>query len=230
MSPRPPHRQRTLITTKLTELTVNRMSRVEFSSPHVCQNILHTEFVGDLVLVNCCGPVAALAHRMLHEGDVSIIVSDNPDFGERTTRSEVRRAEVSNRQQTNYFGNHEKAPVGRDGGDRAVVVQGQGRTRDGGTAPIGSSGTQTRGGRTSARAKRFRAEEIKELEQNVSVCRPNGKLQVKEVLIRDLLRWCERQTELGTAPFLACAQDVLVDATVGSAQFADWLRRKRTSS
>ena len=39
-----------------------------------------------------------------------------------STRSEVRRVEVSNRQQTNYFGIHEKAPVGRGGGDRAIVV------------------------------------------------------------------------------------------------------------
>ena len=114
--------------------------------------------------------VDALARRMLREGDVSIMVSGSPGFGERTTRSEVRRVGVSNRQQTNYFGSHEKAPVGRGGGDRALVVQGQGRTRDGGTAPIGSTGTPTRGGRTSARAKettppgwkRFRAEEIKE--------------------------------------------------------------------
>ena len=81
------------------------------------------------------------------------MVTGRPDFGERKTRGEVRRVEVSDRQQTNFSGHHEKAPVGRGGGDRAVVVQGQGRTRDGGTAPIGFAGTPTRGGRTSCRAE-----------------------------------------------------------------------------
>ena len=40
--------------------------------------------------------------------------------------------------------------------------------------------------------QRFRAEEIKELamERNIPICEPNGKPQVKETLIRDLLRWC----------------------------------------
>ena len=75
-----------------------------------------------------------------HEDDVSIMVSGSPDFGERKTRGEVRRVEVSNRQQTNYSGHHEKAPFGRGGGDRAVIVQGQGRTRHGETAPIGFGG------------------------------------------------------------------------------------------
>ena len=67
-------------------------------------------------------PVDALSHRMRHVDDVSIMVSDCPDFGERKTRGEVRRVEVSNRQQTTYSGHHENAPVGRGGGDRAVVV------------------------------------------------------------------------------------------------------------
>ena len=48
-------------------------------------------------------PVDALAHRMRHEGDFSIMVSGSPDPRERTTRSKVRRLEVSNRQQTNHF-------------------------------------------------------------------------------------------------------------------------------
>ena len=69
---------------------------------------------------------------MRHEDDVSIMVSEGRDFGERTIRGEVRRVDVSNRQQTNYYGH--QAPVGRGGGDRAVVVQGPGRTRDSGTA------------------------------------------------------------------------------------------------
>ena len=96
-----------------------------------------------------------------HEDDVSIMVSDSPDFGERKTRGEVRRAEVSNRQQTNYSGHHEEAPVGRGGGDRAVVVQGPGRARDGGTAPIGSAGTPLREGRSSARAEESTATWLK---------------------------------------------------------------------
>ena len=49
----------------------------------------------------------------------------------------------------------------------------------------------------------------------------------QEALIRDLLRWCERQTETGTAPFGACAADVPVDATVGSAQSTVNSRRRR---
>ena len=34
---------------------------------------------------------------------------------------------------------------------------------------------------------------------------PDGKPQVKEALIRDLLRWCERRTEPATVPLGACA-------------------------
>ena len=123
---------------------------------------------------------------MRYEDDVSIMISGRPDFGERKTRSEVRRVEVSDKQQTtNYSGNHEKAPVGRGGSDRAVVVQRQGRTRDSGTAPTGFAGTPLRGGRTSARAeettarswKRHGLEEIKELalERNISMTGPDGK-------------------------------------------------------
>ena len=54
MLSRPPHRQRTLIFTKLTQLTVKRMSRVFIFKLQVCRTIWHTEFIGDLVLVNCC--------------------------------------------------------------------------------------------------------------------------------------------------------------------------------
>ena len=44
--------------------------------------------------------------------------------------------------------------------------------------------------------KSVRAEEIKELamERNIPVCGPDGKTKVKEALIRDLLRWCERES------------------------------------
>ena len=43
--------------------------------------------------------------------------------------------------------------------------------------------------------KRFRTQEIKELamERIIPVCGPDGKAKAKEALIRDLLRWCERQ-------------------------------------
>ena len=98
-------------------------------------------------------PLDALAHRMRHEDDVSIMVSGRSDFGERKTRGEVRGVEVSNKQQTNFCGHHGKAPVGRGGSDRVVVIQGHGRTRNGGTAQISFAGTPLRGGRTSARAE-----------------------------------------------------------------------------
>ena len=66
-------------------------------------------------------------------------------------RCEELKSQTGNRPIT--LANHEKATTGRGGSDEAIVVQGQGRTRDGGTALIGSAGTPTRGGRTSARAK-----------------------------------------------------------------------------
>ena len=65
------------------------------------------------------------------------------------------------------------------------------------------------------------------MERNIPICGPNGKPQVKEASIRDLLRWCERQTETGTAPFGVCAADVQVDVTVGSAQSRVNSRRRR---
>ena len=54
--------------------------------------------------------------------------------------------------------------------------------------------------------KRFQADEIKELamERNIPVCGPDGKTKVKEALIRDLLRWCERQPEVEASPLGAC--------------------------
>ena len=91
------------------------------------------------------------------------------------------------------------------------MVQRQGRTRDGGTAPIGLAGTPTREVEVQPERKkllslgwkRFRAEVIKELamERTIPIGGPDGKTKVKEALIRDLLRWCERQTGTGTAPF-----------------------------
>ena len=69
--------------------------------------------------------------------------------------------------------------------------------------------------------KRIRAEEIKELamERNIPIGGPTGKPQVKVALIRDLLRWCERQPAIGA--------DVPVGATTGSAhrRVNSWRRR-----
>ena len=69
---------------------------------HLAYGVYWRSSAGELLAVRRWRrrPVDALAHRVLHEGDVSIMVSSSPDFGERTTRSEVRRVEVSNRQQT----------------------------------------------------------------------------------------------------------------------------------
>ena len=87
--------------------------------------------------------VHAVAHRMRYEDDVSIMVYGRPDPSEIKTRSEVRRVEVSNQPQTtNYYDHHEKASGGRGCSDRAVVVHGQGRTRDSGTGPNGFAGTE----------------------------------------------------------------------------------------
>ena len=66
--------------------------------------------------------VDALANRMCHDGDVSIMVSGSSDSGGRTTRSIARGVEAPNRQRTSYLSNLEKAPFGRGGSDAAVVV------------------------------------------------------------------------------------------------------------
>ena len=109
--------------------------------------IWHTEFIGDLagqllpVRRWRRQPVDALARRMLHEGDVSIMVSGRPDFGARTSRSTA-----------SYLGTREKAPVGKGDSDAAVAVQRQGRTRDGGQRRLALRGT-TRGGGASNGSK-----------------------------------------------------------------------------
>ena len=107
----------------------------------------------------------------------------------------------------------------------------------GGTAPVGSVGIPTRGGRTSPQAKETTPTWLEEVpsrrdqKTGNGTDHPNGWAQRQapgqEALIRDLLRWCERQTETGTAPFGACAADVPVDATVGSAQSRVNSRRRR---
>ena len=86
----------------------------------------------------------------------------------------------------------------------------KGRTRDSGTAPIGSAGTP------DMRRKNFSPSEKNRPWNGTSqFVDPTVSPQVKEALIRDLPLECERQTETGTAPFGAGAADVLVDATVG---------------
>ena len=80
------------------------------SSPnHLAYGVYWRSRAGDLLPVRRwkSRPVDALARRMLHEGDVSIMVSGSADF-----------------------------------------VQ-KGRPQEGGTAPIGSAGTPTRGGARS---------------------------------------------------------------------------------
>ena len=140
--------------------------------------------------------------------------------------------EVPNRQQTRYFGNH------------AVTQLLWSRERDKretwDSSDLLCAELSTKGGRASARAeettspprwKRFQAEEIKELvmEWNIPVCGLDGKAKVKEALVQDLLRWCERQPEMGALPLGEEAGDVPVDATIGSAQSRvnSWRRRSR---
>ena len=181
--------------------------------------------------------VHAVAHRMRFEDDVSIMVYGRPDPSERKTRSDVRRVEVSNQQQTtNYNDHHEKASVGRGCSDRAVSRDMAERETVG---QVRSALRELRRQEEELQPerkkllppgwKRIRAEEIKELalERNISMTGPDGKRQVKEALIRDLLRWCERQTEPETAPFGACAADVPITRAAESAQSRtnSWRRR-----
>ena len=54
-------------------------------------------------------PVDALAHTILHRHKISIMISNNQNFNKKTTRSKIQKVKVSNKRQTNYFGNHEKS-------------------------------------------------------------------------------------------------------------------------
>ena len=99
---RQPHRQRTLTITKMTQLTVKWMSRVFTFMPRVHRAIWHTEFTGDLVLVTLLPvrrwkrrPVDALVRRMLHERDVAVMGSDNPDLGGRADRKTVEQLRLA---------------------------------------------------------------------------------------------------------------------------------------
>ena len=107
-------------------------------------------------------PLDALAYMMFRSWSLAVHI-----FGERTTRS-VRRVEVSKKQQTNYSGHHEKAHVGRGGADRAGLVQGPGRARDSGTAPIIFAGTPPRSRRTSAWAEETTATQLEDTESKRS--------------------------------------------------------------
>ena len=80
--PRLPHRKRSLIITKLTQVTVKRMFRVVKFRPQVCRTVWQ-EFIGDVGLATRRWrrrPVRALARRMFCEDDVLVTVSDNPVF------------------------------------------------------------------------------------------------------------------------------------------------------
>ena len=127
------------------------------------------------------------------------------------------RVEASNRQQTNHSGHHEKARVGslaeRETVGQLRLALRELRFEEEELQPV-------RKKLLPLGWKRYRVEEIKGLavERNISTSGPDGKPLVKEALIRDLLRRCERQTETGTGPLGACAADVLITTTTGSAQ------------
>ena len=78
-------------------------------------------------------------------------------------RLEARCEELKFQTGNRPTGHHEKASVGRGGHDRAVLFQGPGRARDGGTARIGSAGTPPRGGRTPARAEETTPTRLEEI-------------------------------------------------------------------
>ena len=67
---------------------------------------------------------------MLCKGGVPILISGSPSFGQKRTLSQLQKVGASGDRQTNYFDN-EKAPVVR--------------TRDRGTAPVGSVESPTGG-------------------------------------------------------------------------------------
>ena len=78
--------------------------------------------------------------------------------------------------------------------------------------------------------KRFRAEEINELamERNIPVRGPDGQAKVKDALIRDLLRWCERQPEV--PPMCQSTRQSGRHRAEQIHRDADGIRRERTSS
>ena len=114
------------------------------------------------------------------------MVSGSPEFGERTTRSEVRRVEASTKQQTNFFGNHENAPVGRGGGDSycGPGIGPNARRWDSSDWQCGNSTSRRKnfcpGGRNyrlaagkDSEPKRSRTEMA--MERNIPICGLNGK-------------------------------------------------------
>ena len=199
--PRLPHRKKTLTITKLSQRTARQMFRVVIFKPPVCRTIWHTESIGDLVLATCflvegrdVDPSmhwhTECAMRMMFPPwslAVQILVRERLEG-----RCEELRLQTGNRPTT--MANMKKASVGRGGGDRAIVVQGQGRTRDGGTAPIGSAGTPPRNSRQGAEETTATwLEEIPSRRDRRTGCRmehphlgTRRQAQVKEALIRDL--------------------------------------------
>ena len=131
-------------------------------------------------------PVDALANRMRH----STMVSGSPVFGARTIRSTV-----------SHLGNHEKAPVGGGGSDAAVVgpETGPNARRWDSSDLLSLRELRREEEEATTTTPRFRAEDIKELvmERNIPVCGPDDKAKVKETLIREPLRVCERQPGMG---------------------------------
>ena len=154
------NRQRTLIITKLTQLTVKWMSRVFTFKPQACRTVWPAEFIGDLVLVTCCpfegGDVGQSMHwhaecfmRVMFRAwslAVQNLVRERLE-----ARCEELKPQPSNRPLTlATMRMHQLVQAAvtellwsRSRAERETV----------GTAPIGTAETPTRGGRTSAREK-----------------------------------------------------------------------------
>ena len=158
MLPRPPHRQKTLQITRLTQCTAKRMSPVVTFKLQVRGTFLHTEFIGNLVLVNCCPFEGGDVGKSMHwhtECSMKVMLRSRE-------RLEARCEELK-LQTSNYFGNHDKAPVGRGGSDKAFVVQGELRMA---LRQLRQEEEELQPGRKKLLPpgwKRFRVEEIKDL-------------------------------------------------------------------
>ena len=199
-----------------------------------------TEFTGDLVQGNCCPfegvmivmfrswslAVQILARERLEAlcGELKFQTGNRP-----VTLATMRKHQLVEAAVTQLLWSRERA-------ERETV----------GELRLAFAGTPTRGGRVSARAKETATSRLEKVSsrrikglgdgtEHPSLVGPDGKAKVKEALIRELLRWCERHPEMEGSPFGAEAAHVPVDATIGSAQSrinsgdADWLRRERTS-
>ena len=159
-----------------------------------------TEFIGDLVLGNCCpfegGGVGQLM-RWQTECVMMVVFRSWSLAVQILVRERLgalcEEFEVPNRQQASDLRNHEKAPVegavpqllwSRDRAEREMVGHLRLALRE-----LRREEEEQRKRLLPPGWKRFRAEEIKEvvMERSVPVGGPDGKTKVKEALIRDLL-------------------------------------------